>query len=170
MMPAMEAARHALDAAFCLCPTGDSKGFTGRFYFSLLHGCLPVRFDGWNRNLSMAETAFPFDRRIDWSRIVLNVHKNESAGLLRRLADMPEDELRSRQRYLQKVAPMLHYHNPVTGYSRNDHADASAGRAPDARGAAALLVEQLEERLLGGGVGRPARRRSRSAGSVWAPG
>jgi hypothetical protein len=30
MMPAMEAARHALDAAFCLCPTGDSKGFTGR--------------------------------------------------------------------------------------------------------------------------------------------
>lgn len=170
MMPAMEAARHALDAAFCLCPTGDSKGFTGRFYFSLLHGCLPVRFDGWNRNLSMAETAFPFDRRIDWSRIVLNVRKNESAGLLRRLAEMPEDELRSRQRYLQKVAPMLHYHNPVTGYSRNDHADASAGRAPDARGAAALLVEQLEERLLGGGVGRPARRRSRSAGSVWAPG
>jgi hypothetical protein len=47
MAPPAEAQRLALESDFCFCPTGDAKGFTARFYFSLLLGCLPVRVDGW---------------------------------------------------------------------------------------------------------------------------
>ena len=47
------AATQSLSSVFCLCPTGDTKGLTARFYFSILHGCIPVRVDGWRRNYSM---------------------------------------------------------------------------------------------------------------------
>ena len=30
---------------FCVAPTGDSDGFTQRFYYILAAGCIPVRVD-----------------------------------------------------------------------------------------------------------------------------
>jgi hypothetical protein len=41
-----EAAEEALSSVFCICPTGDSKGLSARFYFAIVHGCIPVRVDG----------------------------------------------------------------------------------------------------------------------------
>lgn len=41
MLSPREAAEHALISTFCLCPTGDSKGFTARFYFSIAVSLLP---------------------------------------------------------------------------------------------------------------------------------
>jgi len=33
---------------FCVAPTGDSDGFTQRFYYILAAGCIPVGLDtGW---------------------------------------------------------------------------------------------------------------------------
>eukprot|EP00966_Prymnesium_polylepis_P158747 3669267-Prymnesium_polylepis.1 len=61
-----EAAEMALNSTFCLCPTGDSKGFTARFYMALLHGCLPVRIDGYQRNMTIGPPVYPFPHLIDW--------------------------------------------------------------------------------------------------------
>lgn len=70
---ARTASAEALRATFCLCPTGDSKGFTARFYWSILHGCIPVRYDGWRRRLTRAETAYPYPSLIEWEKIVIDV-------------------------------------------------------------------------------------------------
>ena len=132
-----EAARHSLDARFCLCPTGDSKGFTGRFYFSILHDCIPVRVDGWHRNLSVEELALPFRHRIDWSRAMVNYNpsrrgvegEGDGESLLATLHGMSNREVEARTRYLREIAPRL-------VYDRNAPVDA-----------ADLVVEQVEARV-----------------------
>ena len=139
MKTVREAAEATAQSVFCLCPTGDSKGFTGRFWFALAHGCIPVRYDGWARNLTFEEIAWPFRDRIDWHRAVVNVNIGEESQLLERLLAMPERELDDRLRYVRKVAPWLSYRGDAAGQPPKSH------RGIDA---AQLLIEQLEARLL----------------------
>ena len=97
----LEAARRASDSRFCLCPTGDSTGFTARLYFSLVHGCTPVWIDGWQRNIGWDDLALPFKKSIDWRRLVVympNPHA-DVVGALRRF--QPDYD------YIEQVRPML---------------------------------------------------------------
>ena len=131
MMSPLVAAERALESNFCLCPTGDSKGFTSRFYFSIVHGCLPVRYDGWRRQLNATvAVAYPFTHRIDWARFVVEAPDNADDQLLDMLLAMPADEVRRRLEYMQSIAPLLIYTE-----------DGSVG------GAANALIEQLERRF-----------------------
>jgi uncharacterized membrane protein YgcG len=109
MLGPREAAEAALASTFCLCPTGDSKGFTARFWFSIAHGCIPVRFDGFGRRLRRNETAYPFAHRIDWARIVVEATDVADGKLLDQLLAMPQAEVEARRRYLREVRPMLMY-------------------------------------------------------------
>ena len=49
MLSVRQASHDALTATFCLCPTGDSKGHTARLFHAIVHGCIPIRVDGWER-------------------------------------------------------------------------------------------------------------------------
>lgn len=127
-MPVRTAAAASISSVFCLCPTGDSKGFTARFYFSIAHRCIPVRVDGFRRGLTAAETAYPFPSLIDWSRIVVNATVDEalSGALLQRLASMPQREVSERLAYMQRCAPWLVWGRNASG----------SGHERDAAGAA----------------------------------
>ena len=116
-----KAAQVALSSTFCLCPTGDSKGFTARFYFSLLHGCLPIRVDGYRRNATIAAPTYPFPQLIDWSRLIIDMRPDKAPMLLPRLFAMSEREIEKRQSYLQHVAHWLLFDN-----EEHAHHDASA--------------------------------------------
>ena len=133
MMGPEQAAQVALTSTFCLCPTGDSKGFTARFYFVLLHGCLPIRVDGYRRNASLAPPIFPFPRLIDWPRIMIDLAPDEAAGLLPRLLAMPQREIEERQSYLRHVAHWLLFDD-------EEHAHHDAATA---------LVHTLQSHVLG---------------------
>ena len=73
MLATAVAAKGASRAHFCLCPTGDSKGLTARFYFAIAHECIPVRVDGFRRGLAAEQLALPFPSLIDWKDVVLDV-------------------------------------------------------------------------------------------------
>ena len=103
MIGPVQAARIARSSTFCVCPTGDSKGFTARFYYALLHGCIPVRLDAYpRRNLTLERVALPFPSQLNWSKLMVNVRNAESIlrdtpGFLRQLRDMPKEEVQARQ-------------------------------------------------------------------------
>lgn len=127
MLGPVQAAEAALASAFCLCPTGDSKGFTARFWFSLAHGCLPVRFDGYFRRLGPNATAYPFRTRLDWSRLVVDVEEADygNGTLLDKLLAIPQAEVDARLRYLRHVRPMLMYGNGESSAGRHGSSDSS---------------------------------------------
>ena len=131
MLTAVSAAGAALRARFCLCPTGDSKGFTARLYFSIAHGCIPVRVDGFRRPLSWPELAFPFPSLIDWRRVVIDVPLSDAHRLLQQLKDMPRAEVDARLGYIQSIGHWLIF-------------DREHGQP----GAADAMVRELESRLL----------------------
>jgi hypothetical protein len=137
MMGPKEAADAALNSTFCLCPTGDSKGFTARFYFVLLHGCIPIRVDGYSRNTTTAPPTYPFPKLIDWSRLVIDVPPSQANMLLPRLLAMPQREIEERQSYLRHTAHWLLFDN-----EEHAHHDASAA-----------LIHQIQARFLGNGIG-----------------
>lgn len=112
MMGPKEAAEVARSSTFCICPTGDSKGFTARFYFVLLNGCLPVRVDGYGRNTTLAPTTFPFPRLINWSKIIIDMPPHlttphHMATMLPQILHMSAREIEERQSYLRHVAHWL---------------------------------------------------------------
>ena len=111
MMEPAEAAKVAKSSTFCVCPTGDSKGFTARFYFVLLHGCLPVRVDGWGRNTTLAPVTYPFPELIRWDKIVIHVQldEHEIRQLLPRILSIPTAEIEARQNHLRRAAHWLLY-------------------------------------------------------------
>lgn len=131
MLTAVSAAGAALRARFCLCPTGDSKGFTARLYFSIAHGCIPIRIDGFRRPLRWSELAFPFPSLIDWRRVVIDVPFSEVASLVSRLKSIPQAEVEARQSYMRSIGHWLVF-------------DRERGQ-PDAADA---VVRELESRLL----------------------
>jgi hypothetical protein len=65
----------ALQAAFCAVPGGDNPGLTQRFYFALIHGCLPVVIDPYERTPADERPGptYPFASLIDWTRLVIEV-------------------------------------------------------------------------------------------------
>ena len=132
MMAPQEAADIAISSVFCVCPTGDSKGFTARFYFVLLHGCIPIRVDGWSRNTTLAPSAFPFPNLINWSKIVIDVPPAEIASLMPQILAMPANEIEDKQRYLRSVAHWFLFDDEVN----HGHDDAPAA-----------LIHTLEQRL-----------------------
>ena len=113
------AADVALNSTFCLCPTGDSKGFTARFYFVLLHGCIPVRVDGYRRNATHAPATYPFPLLIDWSKIVVDVPVD--VPVLPQLLNMSDHEIEERQSHLRRAAHWFLY-----DLDEHAHHDASA--------------------------------------------
>lgn len=79
----------------------------GRRYFAIAHYCIPVRLDGFDRNLPFEELAFPFPSLIEWRHVVIDVPRAGVPRLLERLASLPPRELAQRTRYLQAIAPWL---------------------------------------------------------------
>ena len=146
MLNPAEAADVARASTFCVCATGDAKGFTARFYFSLAAGCLPVFVDCWTRNLTLAELALPYPSLLNWSALVV-VPPNSvgvptgvgvrGADVLRLVREMPEAEVARRQRYLHSVAHWLAYDlEPSSEHPRHDRRDAPAA-----------LIRELELRF-----------------------
>ena len=149
MLGPREAAEAALASTFCLCPTGDSKGFTARLWFSIAHGCIPVRYDGFHRNLTSNQTAYPFADRVDWSRMVVKAPDTANGTLLDMLLEMPQAAVESRLRYLRRVRSMLMYAD-LTDSSGAEHFESRnfAATREMAADPPQLLIEQLEKRLL----------------------
>ena len=146
MLNPAEATDVARASTFCVCATGDAKGFTARFYFSLAAGCLPVFVDCWTRNLTLAELALPYPSLLNWSALVV-VPPNSvgvptgvgvrGADVLRLVREIPEAEVARRQRYLHSVAHWLAYDlEPSSEHPRHDRRDAPAA-----------LIRELELRF-----------------------
>ena len=110
--------------SFCFCPVGDSKGLTARLFYSILHGCIPVRVDSHNRKQTIHTRAFraspqfdeparrrefaaPFQSLIEWAAVVVDVNHTEPQGLLRMLDSIPKRDVRRRQRYMANVSRLL---------------------------------------------------------------
>lgn len=134
------AATAAMRSRFCLCPSGDILGFTARLFFSVIHECIPVVVDLWDRTLGARHggqaspvLSFPFPLSIDWSRFVVQRAFDDGVAhsVLRHLVAMPEAEYESRLSYMRSIAHWLVY-------------DGLAGAA---RGAEAALVRELEARV-----------------------
>ena len=103
MLPPSVASHIMSRSLFCLCPTGDSKGFTARFYFALVHGCLPVWVDTYQRRL--AHLALPYGTRIQWDRLMV-IHEMNQPVIPRLLRIRPD------YRYMRDVQHMLMYDLP----------------------------------------------------------
>lgn len=114
--PPAIAAQVAAESTFCLAPTGDSKGFTARLFYALLHGCIPVRVDAFEKrsvSLNFSQVNFPFRSVLDWSRLIINEGANgllrNASGFLRRLRDMPAHEVADRLAYIRNTSRFLSY-------------------------------------------------------------
>ena len=147
-MTGVAAAAHAaMTSLFCLCPTGDSTGFTARLYFSLVHGCIPVFVDLWQRAIGFEDLALPFPRLIDWRRAVLFRSFNATDTLLAELHRIASrrGELHARLHYVRNVSHWLV--SEVEGV----HDDAPAA-----------FVRELEARFLGAAERERERARARA--------
>ena len=67
----VETIRRMQRTTFCVAPTGDSDGFTQRFYYIVAAGCIPVRVDTYYPSLKFGKVAWPFKQTIEWHRAVL---------------------------------------------------------------------------------------------------
>ena len=115
-----------------LVPTGDSAGFTARFYFSIVHGCIPVYVDLWQRNMTFEDLALPFPSLIDWRRVLIYRNYAHRQNLLAELKALPHREVKSRLEYIESIAHWL-----VTDVPNIADVDAPAA-----------LIRELEGRLL----------------------
>ena len=138
--PPAIAAQVAAESTFCLAPTGDSKGFTARLFYALLHGCIPVRVDAFekrSRSLNFSQVNFPFRSLLDWSRLILDEGANSlvrnASGFLGRLRGMPPHEVADRQAYIRNVSHYLSYDLEHPQFPGQD--------APGA------LIRELEQRV-----------------------
>lgn len=67
-----QASNDTLSSTFCLCPTGDAKGLTARFYHSIVHGCIPVRVVT-APGPEPCPLAYPSPRSPAWSRLASQI-------------------------------------------------------------------------------------------------
>uniref|UniRef100_A0A7S3AZB1 Exostosin GT47 domain-containing protein n=1 Tax=Haptolina ericina TaxID=156174 RepID=A0A7S3AZB1_9EUKA len=90
---------------FCVAPTGDSDGFTQRFYYILAAGCIPVRVDTYYSAFSFGRVAWPFKQTIDWRRatILLPPDRLKRDGLLPTLRNVSASRIAAMQRYIKTV-------------------------------------------------------------------
>ena len=152
LIPVRTAAAEALRSTFCLAPTGDSKGFTARFYFSVLHGCIPVRHDGFHRRMTREQTAYPFPHLIEWERIVVAA-PTDPLKLLERLRSMPAADVASRLAYMRQVAHWLSYDDRTRQSDRahdrppgDDQAARGGGGGNDGKAAGERQMESVTQR------------------------
>lgn len=125
MLPVVSAAGVALRSTFCLCPTGDSKGFTARLYFSVIHNCIPVWIDCFRRSLGWQDITFPFPHAIDWRRVVLvsSVGEALDGKLLTRLVDMRQSGVADVWlRYIRRISHYLVFDRKEGGLDASDAA------------------------------------------------
>ena len=154
--PPVVAAGVMAESTFCLAPTGDSKGFTARMYYALMHGCIPVRLDSWvKRRLPLERLVFPFSSLLNWSRLVVNYDTFASERLLRngslllaQLRDMPPAELHDRLQAVHEAAQWLSYDRPIGGQDAPGalllELHRLAARLNDPAGMAAILRKQAD--------------------------
>ena len=97
------AAQATLDAmrraVYCVTPTGDSDGFTQRFYYTIAAGCVPVRVDSYYPRKSFGRVAWPFKQTIDWRRavVLLPPDRLRTDGLMPTLANISKETLSAMQ-------------------------------------------------------------------------
>ena len=105
-LSASETMARMRDTTFCVAPTGDSDGFTQRFYYILAAGCIPVRVDTYYSNYSFGRVAWPFKQTIQWRKaaILLPPHKLRRDGLIPTLLNISQTRIASMQRYIREVA------------------------------------------------------------------
>ena len=90
---------------FCVAPTGDSDGFTQRFYYIIAAGCIPVRVDTYYSALSFRRVAWPSKQTVDWRKavVLLPPARLRRNGLLPTLANISAERVREMQAYIQTV-------------------------------------------------------------------
>ncbi|KAL1508275.1 hypothetical protein AB1Y20_004390 [Prymnesium parvum] len=104
-LSARETMRRMRRSVFCVAPTGDSDGFTQRFYYILAAGCIPVRVDTYYSDFSFGRVAWPFKQTIEWRRAALLVPppRLRRDGLLPILRNVSSARVRSMQKYIASV-------------------------------------------------------------------
>lgn len=92
-------------AVFCIAPTGDSDGFTQRFYYILSAGCIPVRVDTYYPSLSFGRVAWPFKQTIEWHKAVLLLPPDrlKAIGVVPFLANISLARIAEMQAYIERV-------------------------------------------------------------------
>ena len=129
-LSALDTMERMRGTTFCVAPTGDSDGFTQRFYYILAAGCIPVRVDSYYPSWSFGRVAWPFKQTIDWHRAALLLPPAALGrdGLLPFVRNVSAARVASMQRYIEReVRPAV-----LFDYQ---------GRAPDAF--SAFLTELL---------------------------
>lgn len=87
-----------------MAPTGDSDGFTQRFYYILSAGCIPVRVDTYYPRLSFGRVAWPFKQSVQWHKAVLLLPPDRLRrdGLMPTLANVSAARIAAMQAYIQE--------------------------------------------------------------------
>jgi hypothetical protein len=104
-LSAGETIRRMRETTFCIAPTGDSDGFTQRFYYILAAGCIPVRIDTYYPKLSFGRVAWPFKETVEWRTAVVLLPPNELRrnGILPTLRNISAAKIRRMRAYIQRV-------------------------------------------------------------------
>lgn len=114
---------------FCIAPTGDSDGFTQRFYYIVASGCIPVRVDTYYSSFSFGRVAWPFKQTLQWKKAAVLVppQRLRAEGLLPILRNISSERVLAMQEYIDRVV------RPAVLFDYR-------GRAPDAYSA---FLEEL---------------------------
>ncbi len=104
-LSAEETMRRMRETTFCVAPTGDSDGFTQRFYYILAAGCIPVRVDTYYPQLSFGRVGWPFKQTIQWHKaaVLLPPDRLKRDGLLPTLRNISADQVERMREYISRV-------------------------------------------------------------------
>ena len=103
-LSAQETIRRMRETTFCVAPTGDSDGFTQRFY-AILAGCIPVRVDTYYPQYSFGRVAWPSKQTIQWHKATVLVppERLRRDGLLPILRNISSAQVQRMREYIAKV-------------------------------------------------------------------
>ena len=101
----VETIRRMQRTTFCVAPTGDSDGFTQRFYYIIAAGCIPVRIDTYYPTLSFGRVAWPSKQTIAWRKavVLLPPERLRRDGLLPTLANISDAQIARMREYISRV-------------------------------------------------------------------
>jgi len=85
--------------------TGDSDGFTQRFYYIVAAGCIPVRIDTYYSKFSFGRVAWPFKQSIQWHKAVVLLPPEKLArdGIIPTLRNISQAQIQKMQDYIWRV-------------------------------------------------------------------
>ena len=94
-----------MGTTFCVAPTGDSDGFTQRFYYIIAAGCIPVRVDTYYSDRSFRRVAWPFKQTIQWKKAVLLLPpaKLRCDGIMATLRNVSTERIVAMQQYIATI-------------------------------------------------------------------